>query len=223
MNGNAVIARWENVRAKWGRDLLDEFPKGLGTEPDFSNGLFRDLWLFKGWNQYIAESSALGRFPTVVVGTKDDYGQFEQLSPSARLEIAKYAFNDAKYLWGKAKQEADEAAAEEQRKLQLVLQHETELNQLRTRVHLLTSMTELQIEQKKFLDLVEQAGSRADPKAQSENEQKLFIVQARMIDLEMSKEREASFVGWGGLWLGLGGLLVGLFFGGFSVWVWLHP
>jgi uncharacterized protein (UPF0335 family) len=223
-SGEEREKRYHQIRSERGRELLAQYPAGIPDASATGDDLFTRLWASWGWRYDLEESLALGLPKQTATletkqGRKEIPKDFAGVSEDDMRALAHHAYGQATYLWGLAKEEADKIAAEKHREAELILKQQSELREFIDRINRLSTMAELDSEQHKVRDVVQTEVGMGLGFAQK----KLIAVQSRMINLERSREREARRLGWAGVWIGVAGFVVGLLFGGFSVYAWVYP
>jgi hypothetical protein len=221
-------ARYEQVRTDWGRELLRQYPEGIPEADLEKDAISKALWSNVGWSQDLQQSVALGLMDlTVSIETKQGRKQipmdFAGVSEEDKLAFARRTYRDATYQWELAKKEADKIAAEQQRHAESIAKSEKELRDFTQNLSATATMAELEIEQTNLRGALQKFERDANQPGLQFAQKKLIALQSRMIKLESARDQEARWFGRAGIWLGVAGFLVGILFGGFTVYAYFYP
>ena len=199
----------------WGRDLLRDFPAGLGDEPDFErDGTARTIWFSQGYKVGVQWASEIGIGGKVFLG--EAYEDPDVLDDPGKVAFAKKAFQLGRFYLHMAKSEADKTAEQAANLRSAIAATDKEVEALRNEIGAISSREELHIR----IDAAKQASVAAQRLGNAIEDysisRKITTLQGRLIEIETEESRRAS----SGFWItaigtaaGIVGLILGFLAG----------
>lgn len=208
------MERFHELNAEWGRQLLLDYPEGLGDEPDWNeDGNARFIWAAKGYSYEVKKMGALRAVWNIdVAGSK--YEDFHAIPVEHLTELARRTFKLASVYWRNAKMEADRLANARAEQVTVQLAYDKDYREFAELLSQSTSIREMELTRLELLDEHENAQNLGDIEKTRHIERKMSVLDERLIERDRVERRRGKI----GYVVGSIGTVVTVIALGLTVW-----
>ncbi|WP_327515582.1 hypothetical protein [Ensifer sp.] len=178
----------------WGKELLKEYPDGLGARPDFEHSAAaRSVWFAQGYTVGVTWAKEIGIGGKVFL--EKVYDDPNALDNAGKAEFAAKAFDLARLYVTMAKLESDKQAGQEAVQRAAVAAVDKDVEALRGEIAAVSSREDLRIRLDKIKAASRGARSAGNAIEDYGLSRKIEVLQGRLIEIE-TKESQLAFNGF---------------------------